>query len=91
MGIINTLVTLIGIYILLRILYHIWLCIQEVFLMKELDLLNRYGRGSWAFITGSTDGIGLGFAHNLARRGFNVIICARNPEKLARRKKELEQ
>jgi short-subunit dehydrogenase len=91
MGIICALVSIIGTYILLRILYHVWLCIQEVFLLKELDLLNRYGRGSWAFITGSTDGIGFGFADNLAKRGFNVIICARNPEKLATKKKLLEQ
>jgi hypothetical protein len=90
MGLLNILVTIIGTYILLRMLYHIWLCIQEVFLIKELDLLNRYGRGSWAFITGSTDGIGFGFADNLAKRGFNVIICARNPEKLAAKKKLLE-
>lgn len=91
MGFLGVIVTIIGTYIFLRMLYHIWLCIQEVFLLKELDLLNRYGRGSWAFVTGSTDGIGFGFADNLAKRGFNVIICARNPEKLAKKKKLLEQ
>jgi short-subunit dehydrogenase len=54
-------------------------------------LLNRYGRGSWAFVTGSTDGIGFGFADQLAARGFNVIICARNPTKLAAKKQLLEK
>ena len=91
MGIFGFVVCTIGTYIFARALYHIWLCIQEIFLIKELDLLNRYGRGTWALVTGSTDGIGFGFADNLAARGFNVIICARNPEKLALKKKLLEQ
>lgn len=91
MGILHFIVTIIGTYILLRMLYHVWMCIQEIFLLKELDLLTRYGRGSWAFVTGSTDGIGFGFADNLAKRGFNVIISGRNPEKLATKKKLLEQ
>jgi hypothetical protein len=90
MGILCTIATVIGTYIFVRMLYHIWLCLQEVFLLKELDLLNRYGKGSWAFITGSTDGIGFGFADNLAKRGFNVIICARDAKKLAEKKKLLE-
>jgi 17beta-estradiol 17-dehydrogenase / very-long-chain 3-oxoacyl-CoA reductase len=90
MGILCAVVTIIGTYIFVRMLYHIWLCIQEIFLLKELDLIKRYGKGTWAFITGSTDGIGLGFANNLAKRGFNVIICARDAEKLAQKKKMLE-
>lgn len=91
MGVLCTIATIIGVYIFVRMLYHIWLCIQEVFLLKELNLLGRYGKGSWAFITGSTDGIGFGFADNLAKRGFNVIICARDAKKLAEKKKLLEQ
>lgn len=91
MGIIGLVVYIIGTYIFLRMLYHIWLCIQEIFLIKELDLITRYGRGSWAFITGSTDGIGFGFADNLAQRGFNVIICARDAKKLVEKKQLLEK
>jgi 17beta-estradiol 17-dehydrogenase / very-long-chain 3-oxoacyl-CoA reductase len=43
----------------------------------------------WAFVTGSSDGIGLGFAHELARSGFNIIIHGRNPTKLEDRRKAL--
>jgi len=43
-------------------------------------LLERYGK--WAVITGSTDGIGKAYARELARSGMNVILVARNQEKL---------
>ena len=46
---------------------------------------------SWALITGSSDGIGKGFAQELCRRGFNVILHGRNEQKLKAVKAELEQ
>ncbi|KAL5552708.1 hypothetical protein UlMin_040109 [Ulmus minor] len=42
--------------------------------------LKKYG--SWAVVTGSTDGIGKGYAFELARKGLNLILVGRNPEKL---------
>ncbi|KAL5552707.1 hypothetical protein UlMin_040108 [Ulmus minor] len=42
--------------------------------------LKKYG--SWAVVTGPTDGIGKGFAFELARKGLNLILVGRNPEKL---------
>ncbi|XP_023546488.1 very-long-chain 3-oxoacyl-CoA reductase 1-like [Cucurbita pepo subsp. pepo] len=42
--------------------------------------LKKYG--SWALVTGPTDGIGKGFAFQLARKGLNLILVGRNPEKL---------
>ncbi len=46
-------------------------------------LTDRYGRGSWAVVTGGTDGIGLEMAKELGRRHFNIVIIGRNSEKLA--------
>ena len=58
----DKILAIIGYYIIARLLYGLFRVVQEVFIMKELDLQERYGRGSWAFVTGCTDGIGLEFA-----------------------------
>ncbi|KAK4264990.1 hypothetical protein QN277_026100 [Acacia crassicarpa] len=42
--------------------------------------LKKYG--SWAVITGPTDGIGKGYAFQLARVGLNLVLVGRNPDKL---------
>jgi 17beta-estradiol 17-dehydrogenase / very-long-chain 3-oxoacyl-CoA reductase len=51
--------------------------------------LDRYlrdyqGEKSWALVTGSSDGIGKGIAHELCSHGFNVVLHGRNAEKLSR-------
>uniref|UniRef100_A0A182NGB6 Steroid dehydrogenase n=1 Tax=Anopheles dirus TaxID=7168 RepID=A0A182NGB6_9DIPT len=45
-------------------------------------LSQRYGK--WAVITGSSDGIGKGYAHYLARKGMDVVLVARNEAKLTK-------
>lgn len=42
--------------------------------------LKKYG--SWALVTAPTDGIGKGFAFELARKGLNLVLVGRNPDKL---------
>lgn len=47
--------------------------------------LQRYSHPtdpSWAFVTGSTSGVGLALSSDLCSRGFNVILHGRNLEKL---------
>lgn len=38
--------------------------------------------GSWAIVTGSTDGIGKAMAFELAKKGMNLILISRSKDKL---------
>lgn len=55
--------------------------------------LSKYKKGGkgepWALVTGASDGIGVGFAEELASQGFNVILHGRNEQKLQGVKKQL--
>ena len=44
----------------------------------------RYGKDSWAVVTGGSDGIGLACCKHLASRGFNVVLIARNIDKMVK-------
>ncbi|KAI1260899.1 short chain dehydrogenase/reductase [Xylariaceae sp. FL1019] len=58
--------------------------------------LHRYryvdeaGRGAWAMVTGSSDGIGKCLASELAGNGFNVVLHGRNAAKLENVRHELQ-
>lgn len=54
--------------------------IYVYFLRPSKDLRRVYG--SWAIVTGCTDGIGRAIAVELARKGMNLVLIGRNPGKL---------
>jgi 17beta-estradiol 17-dehydrogenase / very-long-chain 3-oxoacyl-CoA reductase len=82
----TTLLTYLGILYLLTILYRL---LRFIHLYTRTGSLSRYHYPSptssppWALITGSSDGIGLGFAHELASKNLNIILHGRNPVKLS--------
>ncbi len=48
-------------------------------------------RGKWALVCGSSQGIGLAIAKSFASEGVNLVLIARNEEKLLKIKSELEK
>ncbi|MCJ1240322.1 hypothetical protein MMC14_008323 [Varicellaria rhodocarpa] len=58
--------------------------LRFAYLYTRSSSLHRYRHGSsaWALVTGASDGIGLGFAKELARNGFNIVLHGRNAGKL---------
>ncbi|CAD5209276.1 unnamed protein product [Bursaphelenchus okinawaensis] len=64
---------------LLNFLYSVF----YVYSLAVPKNLKKMAGAEWALVTGSTDGIGKGYALELARRGFKTILVARNPQKLA--------
>ncbi|XP_063685544.1 putative steroid dehydrogenase 4 [Bolinopsis microptera] len=47
--------------------------------------------GSWAIVTGSTDGIGKSIAKELAKQKINLVLISRNEEKLSAVSKEITE
>ncbi|EAR88259.1 oxidoreductase, short chain dehydrogenase/reductase family protein (macronuclear) [Tetrahymena thermophila SB210] len=56
-------------------------CLFKKFVLPGYNLIERYGKGSYAAVTACTDGIGKGFVLELAKRGFNLVMFVRNVEK----------
>ncbi|KAK9323944.1 hypothetical protein V1517DRAFT_257106 [Lipomyces orientalis] len=69
-----------SVLILTRILKTVYIYIRP----SSLSRYCKEGDEPWAFVTGASDGIGLGFAQELCARGFNVFLHGRNHEKLRR-------
>ena len=63
------------------------LCALFTFFNIALTQLNskwasKFGKGSWAVVTGCTEGIGKAFCFELASLGFNLVLVSRNGSKL---------
>lgn len=65
--------------------------ISRNLLRFPVDIANRYGKGSFAVITGGASGIGKHFAIDLAKKGFNIIIIDFNQKAMDEAHAELER
>ena len=70
---INILLFTILVQIILLLIQFV-LGIYKYFIINELNLLERYGKGSWVIITGASSGQGYDFAIAFAKRGFNILM-----------------
>lgn len=70
----------VGLFSLLKLFISLLRWVFITFLRTPKNLKDCYG--SWALITGSTDGIGKAFAFELAQKGLNLILVGRNLQKL---------
>jgi len=71
----------INLILLTLVIFQILLLIVEAlkgfhkyFLLKEKNLIERYGEGSWVVITGASSGQGYDLALAFADRGFNLLM-----------------
>lgn len=53
----------------------------QYFVLRRKNLASRYGQGSWAIVTGASDGLGKQYSTELAKEGFNIVLVARNKVK----------
>ncbi|KAF3906508.1 hypothetical protein ABW20_dc0107018 [Dactylellina cionopaga] len=74
------------IYCLFRLLTAIF----AIFIQPGKSLRKFGPKGSWAVVTGASDGIGKEFAYQLAEKGFNIILISRTASKLEEIGKDLE-
>jgi 17beta-estradiol 17-dehydrogenase / very-long-chain 3-oxoacyl-CoA reductase len=58
-------------------------------LLRPGKNLKKYG--SWAVVTGATDGIGYAMAMEFAKKGLNVLIISRSKDKLEKCQKEIAE
>ncbi|XP_013002348.1 very-long-chain 3-oxoacyl-CoA reductase-B-like isoform X3 [Cavia porcellus] len=64
-----------------------------VYLLPQVRRGNAWLRaqGAWAVVTGATSGIGKAYAHELARRGLDIVLISRSLNKLEQEAREIER
>lgn len=77
--------------LILKCLYHMITFVYKNFIRKRKDLITRYGKNTWAIITGGSDGIGKAISEELAKTGFNIILIARTEFKLKKLSESLKE
>ena len=82
---------IIGFLVFLQMLRDLSLFVYNMIFGKTRDLSQLYGKGSYALVTGGSEGIGFALAKQLAQRGFNLILISRSLIKLEEAKQSLNK
>jgi short-subunit dehydrogenase len=78
----KTLISLVGIIFIYSKLKSVILYLFNFFYGSKRNLTEIYGKHSYVFITGGSEGLGASLGLGFALRGFNVILVARSKDKL---------
>ncbi|KAI2623697.1 hypothetical protein GGS21DRAFT_533779 [Xylaria nigripes] len=62
----------------------------SIFVFWGTNLRKYGGKGTWAVVTGASDGLGKEFATQLAAKGFNLLLISRTLSKLETLQSELQ-
>ncbi|KAF2152093.1 NAD(P)-binding protein [Myriangium duriaei CBS 260.36] len=74
--------SLIGVLFVSVKIFSFWRMVASLFILPG-ESLSKYGRrGSWAIVTGASEGIGKEYALQLAAKGFNILLVSRTQSKL---------
>lgn len=76
------LLMVIGAFAFFRALWAFSTFLRIAFNKLTPQWAEKYGKGSWAMVTGCTEGIGKAFCFELAALGFGLVLVSRNPSKL---------
>ncbi|TGJ78610.1 hypothetical protein E0Z10_g10151 [Xylaria hypoxylon] len=64
--------------------------VLSMFVLSGTNLRKYGGKGTWAVVTGASDGLGKEFATQLAAKGFNLLLVSRTRSKLETFQTELQ-
>lgn len=90
-GFLESFVVFLGLIWFYSYVYKTLRFIYRLKLAQKIDLLERYGKGSYVLITGSTDGIGKKLMFKYAALGFNLVSISRNQERLDKTAAEIKK
>jgi len=78
-------------YVLWRLTVVIWNLLYTCFIGHAFgQALNVRKLGSWAVVTGATDGLGKAYVQEFAKKGLNVVLISRSLFKLQNVAREIE-
>ncbi|KAH9824498.1 Very-long-chain 3-oxoacyl-CoA reductase [Teratosphaeria destructans] len=78
----NPFFAIVGLLYLSAKLYSLYCALTELFLLPGININKIAKKGTWALITGASDGIGKEYALQLAAKGYNVLLVSRTQSKL---------
>lgn len=78
----STFITYLTYLLILKQSFRFLYFLYRKLLRPRKDLIERYGKDTWALVTAGSDGIGKGISEELAATGFNILIAARTEQKM---------